>query len=125
MSSTTARVWMRDLLGDGDDLERLGQSEWIGRLRAPVGQLRLGSQAATHDLIRCSPLQHALTSPVVSLIEALEQRLQIPMAIDGDAQHLALHAPVEALHETIRLRRVGLGLAVLQLQLAAGVLESI
>ena len=47
------------------------------------------------------------------------------MAIDRDAQHLALHPPVEALHETIGLRRVGLGLAVLHLQLAAGVFKAI
>ena len=47
------------------------------------------------------------------------------MAIDRDAEHLALHPPVEALHETIGLRRVGLGRAVLHLQPAAGLLEAI
>jgi hypothetical protein len=93
---------------------------WIGRLRAPVDQLRLGGQAAAHNLVRGSPLQHALASPVVGLVEALEQRLQIPMAGDRDAQDLVLHPSVEALHETIGLRRLGLGLSMLQLQLAAG-----
>jgi hypothetical protein len=44
-------VWMRDLLGGRDDLEGLGQGAWIGRLRAPVGQLRLGGQAASHNLV--------------------------------------------------------------------------
>ena len=39
------------------------------------------------------------------------------MAVDRDAQHLALNAPVEALHQTIGLRRVGPRLAVLHLQL--------
>ena len=40
-------------------------------------------------------------------------------------EHLALHPPVEALHETVGLRRVGFGRAMLQLQLAAGLLEAI
>jgi hypothetical protein len=43
---------MRDLLGMSDDLEGLGQGAWIGRLEAPVGQPRLGGQAASHNLIR-------------------------------------------------------------------------
>jgi hypothetical protein len=51
---------MRDLLGGRDDLERLGQGAWIGRLRAPVGQLRLGGQAASRNLIRGSPQQEAV-----------------------------------------------------------------
>ncbi|WP_410055174.1 hypothetical protein [Microvirga sp. Mcv34] len=84
-----------------DDLEGLGQGTWIGRLEVAVGELRLGGQAAAHNLIRGSPLQHALASSVVGLVEALEQRLQIPMAVDGDAEHLALHPAVEALHETV------------------------
>ena len=46
------------------------------------------------------------------------------MAVDRDAQHLALHPAVEALHHAVGLRRVGLGLAVLHLQLAAGLLEA-
>ena len=43
--------WMRDLLGMSDDLEGLGQRVWIGRLEAPVGEFRLGSQAPLHDLL--------------------------------------------------------------------------
>ena len=62
---------------------------------------------------------------VIGLVEALEQRLQIPVAVDRNAQHLALHPPVEALHETVGLRRVGLGSSMLHLQLAAGVLEAV
>src|SRR5215207_4757864 len=84
-------VWMGDLLGGRDNLEGLGQSVWIGRLRALVGKLRLSRQTASYNLVRGLPLQHALPSPVVGLIEALEQGLQIPMAVNGDAQHLALH----------------------------------
>ena len=111
-------VWMRDLLGMSDDLERLGQRVWIRRLEAPVGEFRLGLQAPLYDLLGGSPLQHALASPIVGLVEAFEQRLEIPMAIDRDAEHLALHPPVEALHKTVCLRRVGFGLAMLHLHLA-------
>src|SRR5215212_3797758 len=118
-------VWMRDLLGGRDNLEGLGQGVWIGRLRALVGKLRLSHQTAPHNLVRGSPIQHALPSPVVGLIEALEQGLQILMAVNGDAQHLALHPTVEALDEAIGLRRVGLGHAMLYLQLAAGCLKAI
>ena len=45
------RVWMRDLLGMSDDLKGLGQSSRIGRLEAPIGQFRLGSQAPLHNLL--------------------------------------------------------------------------
>ena len=44
-------VWMRDLLGMSDDLERLGQRVWIRRLEAPVGEFRLGLQAPLNDLL--------------------------------------------------------------------------
>src|SRR4051812_5799442 len=89
-----APVWMRDLLGASDDPEGWRQRVCIGRLEASVGQLGLGSQAAVHDLLGGSPLEHALASPVVGLVEALEQRLQIPVAVDRNAQHLALHPAV-------------------------------
>jgi hypothetical protein len=53
---------MRDLLGVSNDLEGLGQSAWIGRLEAHVGEVGLGRQAALHDLVRRSSLEHALAS---------------------------------------------------------------
>lgn len=78
------------------------------------------------QLIRCSPLQYTLVSPVVGLVEeALEQHLWITMAIDRDAQHLTLHPAIEAIRETVGLRRTRLGRAVLHLQLAASRLEAI
>src|SRR4051794_13515934 len=46
------------------------------------------------------------------LVEALEQRLQILMAGNREAQHLALPLSVEALDQATGLRRVGLGLSV-------------
>jgi hypothetical protein len=42
-----------------------------------------------------------------------------------DAEHLALHAPVEALDHAVRPRRVGPGLAVLDPERAAGPLEAL
>jgi hypothetical protein len=42
-----------------------------------------------------------------------------------DAEHLALHAPVEALDHAVRPRRVGPGLAVLDAVLPAGPLEAV
>src|SRR3954454_3958495 len=45
------------------------------------------------------------------------------MARDGDAQHLALDPAVEALRHAVGARGVGLGLAVLDAELAAALLE--
>ena len=47
------------------------------------------------------------------------------MAVDRDAEHLPLHASVEALHHAVRARRVGPCRPVLHLQLAAGRLEAV
>jgi hypothetical protein len=49
--SVAAPVWTRNLLGMSDDVEGLGQSGRIGRLRAPVGQHRLRGQTALHNLL--------------------------------------------------------------------------
>src|SRR3712207_4837093 len=116
---------MRDVLGMSNDLEGIWQSVWVGWLRASMGKLRLGGQAATHNLVRGSPVQHALASHVVGLVEAFEQRLQVTMAVDRDPEHLPLHPPIEALHEAVGLRRVGLRLSMVQLQLAASLLKTI
>ena len=61
----------------------------------------------------------------MGLAEVLGQRLEITMAIDRNAEHLTLHPAVKALHEAIHLGRIGLGLAMLHLQLAAGVFKAI
>jgi hypothetical protein len=47
------------------------------------------------------------------------------MAVNGDPEHLPLHPPIEALHEAVGLRRVGLRLSMVQLQLAASLLKTI
>ena len=44
-------VWMRDLLGVGDDTERAGKSLWVRRLGERVGQLWLGGQALAQDYL--------------------------------------------------------------------------
>jgi hypothetical protein len=47
-------------------------------------------------------LEDALAARIVGLIEARQQGVQMAMAGDRDAQHLALDAPVEALDHAIR-----------------------
>src|SRR4051794_33775625 len=47
------------------------------------------------------------------------------MAGDGDAEHLPLHAAVEALDHAVRARRAGPGLAVLDAGLAAALPEAL
>ncbi len=90
-----------------------------------AGQLRVGFHPFSHRLVRGDPAEHPLASGIVGLVEALEQGLEVPMAVDGDPQHLTLHTPVETLHEAIGLRCIRLGPAVLHLQLAAGLLKAI
>jgi SRSO17 transposase len=118
-------VWMRDVLGGCDDFQSLGQSIWMRRLVASIDKGWLGLEATSHELLGGGAFEHALAARVVGLVEALEQGLEVAMAGDRDAQHLALHPSVEALHETVGLRCGGPGLAMLHFQLAAGVLKAI
>src|SRR5207253_4106962 len=62
---------------------------------------------------------------VVGLVEALEQSLEVAVAGDGDAEHLALDPAVEALDPAVGARRVGSGLAVLDAELPAELLEAV
>ena len=66
-----------------------------------------------------------MAAAVVGAVEAGQHRLKILVTVEGDAQHLALHPPVEALHHTVGAGRVGLRLAVLHAVLLAGVLEGV
>ena len=116
---------MRDLTGGGDDVQGLGQSAGIGRLEARVGELGSGGQALLDDLLGRGALEHALASLVVGLVEACEQGLEVGVAMNGDAQHLVLHPAVEALDPAVGLGCIGLGPAVLDLELAAGGLEGV
>jgi hypothetical protein len=66
-----------------------------------------------------------LASRVVGLIEAAQQGVQIAVAGNRNAQHLALHTPVEALHQAVRARRIGPRLAMLHPELLARPLEAV
>src|SRR3712207_9469768 len=65
----------------------------------------------------------ALPAGVVGGVEAGQQPLQVAVAGDGDAEHLALHAAVEALRHAVGARRAGPRLAVLHAVVAARLLE--
>ena len=117
---------MRDLLGGSDHEEGFGQDTRIrGRLVAHVGQLWVRFHPLSHRLVRGDPAKHPLTSGIVSAVEALEQGLEVRMAVDRNAEHLALHAAVEAFHHAIGFRRVGPCGPVLRFQLAAENLEAV
>src|SRR3954451_3726953 len=119
-------VRMRDVLGASDHLKRLGQAagiEW--RIVTGVSVGGEHSQALGHDPLRGSALEHALATSVVGLIEAAQQGLQILVAGNRDAQHLALDASVEAFDHAIRARRVGPRRAMLHPELLARCLEAV
>lgn len=90
-----------------------------------VGETAAPRQALADDLLGWSAVQHALPAGVVGPIEAREQPLQVAVAGDGDADHLALDPAVEALGHAVGARRVGPGLAVLDAELAAAPLEAL
>ena len=117
---------MRDLLGTLNHEHGPGQDARIGRRAvAGVGEAPVLRQALPDDLLRRAPVQDPLPAGVVGLVETLEQSLQVAVAGDGDAEHLPLHATVEALDHAVRARGVGLGLAVLDAELAAALLEAL
>src|SRR5690349_2814411 len=119
-------VWLRDVLGTLDHEHRVREGARIERRAvAGVGEAPLLPQTLSDDHLGRAPAQHALAAGVVGLVEAGEQPLQVAVAGDGDPEHLSLHAPVEALHRPVRARRAGLGLAVLDAELAAALLEAV
>src|SRR3712207_3364189 len=83
------------------------------------------SQALADDLLGRAAAQDALAAGVVGGVEARQQALEVAVARDGDAQHLALDPAVEALRHPVRARGVGPGLAVLDAERAAGSLEGV
>ena len=86
-------------------------------MRLGVGQLAPGFEALGDDLIRRLAIEHALPAGVVGGVEAAQQLLEIPVRIDGNAQHLAADAAIEALHHAIGLRRVGSGVPIRRTEL--------
>ncbi len=82
-------------------------------------------QALADDLLGRVAARHALPAGVVGGVEADQELLQVAVAGDGDAQHLALDAAVEALRHPVRARGVGPRLAVLDAELPASLLEAL
>src|SRR3954454_14479273 len=119
-------VRLRDLLGTLNHEHGPGQDARIGPRAVPgIGEAPVLRQALPDDLLRRAPVQDALPAGVVGRVEAREQSLQVAVAGDGDAEHLPLHATIEALDHAVRARRVGLGLAVLDAEVAAALLEAL
>src|SRR5205085_7559669 len=74
-------VWLRDVLGALDDQHRLGQDARIGRRAvAGIGEAPVLRQALPDDPLRRAPVQDALATGVVGLVETLEQSLQVAVA---------------------------------------------
>src|SRR3954447_11299080 len=126
MSDGVLSVRLRDLLGTLDHQHGPGQDARIGRRAAAgIGEAPVLRRAPPDDLLRRAPAQHALAAGVAGLVEAGQQPLQVAAAGDGDAEHLPLHAPVEALGRAVGARRAGPGLAVLAAGLAAALPEAL
>src|SRR6476620_5004478 len=62
---------------------------------------------------------------IVGPIEPRQQPLEIAVARDGDAEHLTLDASVEALDHAVGARGVGLGLAMLDAEIPAGLFKAV
>src|SRR4051812_13382694 len=87
----------RDLLGTLDHQHRPGQDVRVGRRAAAgIGEAPVLRRAPPDGLLRRAPAQDALAAGVAGLVEAREQPLEVAAAGEGDAEHLPLHAPVEA-----------------------------
>ena len=85
MACSSLAVWMRDLLGGSDDEEGFGQGAWVcGRRVVCDGQRRVSSHPLSHRLVRGEAAEHPLTASVVGSVEALQQDLEIRMAVDRD-----------------------------------------
>src|SRR3954462_8045535 len=98
-------VWLRDVLGPLDHEHRPGEGARIEpRAVAGIGEAPVLRQALADDLLRRAPVQHPLAAGVAGLVEALEQSLEVAVAGDGDAEHLPLHATVEALDHPVGAR---------------------
>ena len=85
-------------------------------MRLRIGEFGSGLQPLGHDLVRGLALQHALAAGIVSSIEAAQQLLELPMRMNGDAEHFGADAAVEALDHTVGLRRARPDVAILGAQ---------
>ena len=71
------------------------------------------------------PVEHALPSSIVGVIETHEQCFEVRMTGNIDPENLAGDTTVEALDHSIGLGRIGFGRTADGLELCAGVLEFI
>jgi hypothetical protein len=66
-----------------------------------MGKFATGFEAFGDDLVGGPAVEHALAAGVVGGIEAAQQPLEVAVGVDGDAQHLAANAAVEALGQAV------------------------
>ena len=113
-------VWLRDLLGGLSDEPSSGDVVWsCSTLWLRVAEFAALLEALGDDLVRCLAVEGTLAAAVIGGIEATEQLLKLGMRVDGDTEHLAADAAIEALHHAVGLRRVRLGMSVLRAKLRA------
>ena len=74
---------------------------------AGVGEALILRQALTDDLLGRAPVEDALPAGVVGRVEARQQPLEVAVAGDGDAEHLALDPPEEAARDLAQQRVAG------------------
>lgn len=108
-----------------DDLQCSFDADAIGWFVSWIGQRRFGFQALTQDDFGREAVEHALTTAVVGRVEPTQDDLQIAVAVERDAQRLALHPAVGALDHVAGLVRIGARLAVLHTVPLADSLEGI
>src|SRR5947209_13422710 len=83
-------------------------------MRFNMGELVTGLEALRHELMRGFAVEHALAASVVRSVEPAQKLLEVPVRVDGDAEHLATNSTGKALHPAVRLWGVGLRMPVLR-----------
>jgi hypothetical protein len=63
-----------------------------------------GFEAFGGDLVRGRAVEDALTAAIVGGVAAAQQLFELGVRVDGDAEHLAADAAVEAIDHAIRPR---------------------
>jgi hypothetical protein len=87
-------------------------------------ELATGLEAFRHDLIGGFTVEHALAARIVSSVEPAQKLLEVPVRVEGDAEHLAADSTVKTLHHAIRLWGVGFRMAVLRTEFRTSLGES-
>lgn len=104
--------------GDKIVLVRVGLVKGVGEIRVQLNMLL--------DFIdRRMPVKGSLSPPVVGLVEACQQYLEISMPRYIDAEDFAGDTTVEALDHSISLRSIGLCFAANDFEFVEGTLKII